>query len=69
VRKNRYTHTHTTRKRKRGKKKTYRDNNKERIKGKRELYRGIVWSGIRVLEVVGLILEKFFNFKLYTSNI
>ena len=62
MRKNGYTHT--TRKRKRGKKKKYRDNNKERIKGKGELYRGIVWSGIRVLEVVGLILEKFFNFKL-----
>ena len=33
-------------------------------KEKGEFYRGIVWSGIRVLEVVGLILEKFFNFKL-----
>ena len=29
-----------------------------------ELYRDIAWSGIKVLEVVGLILEMFFNFKL-----
>ena len=56
--------THTTRKRKRGKRKKYRDDNKSGSKEKRELYRGIVWSGIRVLEVIGLILEKFFNFKL-----
>ena len=46
--------------RKRGIEITTRSGSKE----KRELYRGIVWSGIRVLEVVGLILEKFFNFKL-----
>jgi len=30
-------YTHTTGKRKRGKKKKYRDNNKERIKGKKRI--------------------------------
>ena len=60
-----WLHTHTQPENGKGERKrsieiTTRSGSKE----KGELYRGIVWSGIRVLEVVGLILEKFFNFKL-----
>ena len=60
MRKNGYTHTQPE-KGKGGRKRSIEISGS---KEKGELYRGIVWSGIRGLEVVGLILEKFFNFKL-----
>ena len=63
MRKSGYTHTQPE-KGKGGRKRSIEITTRSGSKEKGELYRGIVWSGIRVLEVVGLILEKFFNFKL-----